>query len=840
MTMPRRWLASGAILGAAGAAVALAGCRGLLEAWEDIGLCGDGVVQERAEEACDDGNTTSGDGCSSSCKKEVCGNEILDANEECDDGLLNDNGSACIRQCRKARCGDGYLKVRGTGAQEVCDDGNLDNGDGCNPQCRLRGRVSVVVGSPPGRGVADGVGGAARVSGVRSLVSDGRRLYFWDSGACAVRGLDPRSGVVATVAGVVGECAGPTLRRDGPGDKATFIGSGTGIRRDDGTLLALAGKTLYVLDAAKSLLRTVDLAGSDHQVRTCALLVKPQSVNAMVADPADTGTLYLAGAGTVHALALPCQCNASDPASGSCTLTTVGTAGAFKGTIRALAPAAEGGKRLLYVAEPTRISSIDLDSGTVTAVAGAATAGHLDAPKGSDARFMVIRSLAWAKGDGLYVVQHDVSYDPEDLKNLSAAPGWTTIRRVDPSSGFAVTTVAGITGSTVDPQSTESDGFGAGARLVSAHTALASGGVLYVGEDASIRALDLQTQQLDTVAGVLQRDFTLHDVRAVAARGGRLYAQTRAGQLVGFSASASEAPRRISTCRHPSGLSRLTVEAIVAAEDELYYVDSFLGGVCRVYLEGKDRAGKAAGTAGCSTCSGTVERVYPPAGLSSAAYDQRRTEFLTWNVTGMAFDGKRYLYLLGRNAHYKKILTGLTNNLAGIIRVDTRGGATKILRTATALPANPWGLAWNGGSLYITGAAAHNLVRLDLDDKDGVLQTVGDGLAETLDAADKGGPRFCNPLGITSDGTHLFVAEALCDRSGGAWVGNAVRQLDPAASKGAKGSVTTLLGPGALPYLREGIGRQASLNWPAALTYDDKTAALYAADMWAGAIVKID
>ena len=41
--------------------------------------CGDGVLDNMKGEVCDDGNTTSGDGCSSDCKSaETCGNGITE------------------------------------------------------------------------------------------------------------------------------------------------------------------------------------------------------------------------------------------------------------------------------------------------------------------------------------------------------------------------------------------------------------------------------------------------------------------------------------------------------------------------------------------------------------------------------------------------------------------------------------------------------------------------------------------------------------------------------------------------------------------------------------------
>lgn len=62
--------------------------------------CGDSVVE--ADEACDDGNTESGDGCSAACTVEpVCGNGELEAGEECDDGN-NVDGDGCEANCRES------------------------------------------------------------------------------------------------------------------------------------------------------------------------------------------------------------------------------------------------------------------------------------------------------------------------------------------------------------------------------------------------------------------------------------------------------------------------------------------------------------------------------------------------------------------------------------------------------------------------------------------------------------------------------------------------------------------------------------------------------------------
>jgi len=79
------------------------------------GVCGDGVLAD--DEACDDGNTASGDGCIETCR-----------------GI--ETGFVCPEPgqlCRAfAKCGDGAVIF-----PEQCDDGNVADTDGCNSLCKL-------------------------------------------------------------------------------------------------------------------------------------------------------------------------------------------------------------------------------------------------------------------------------------------------------------------------------------------------------------------------------------------------------------------------------------------------------------------------------------------------------------------------------------------------------------------------------------------------------------------------------------------------------------------------------------------------------------------------------
>jgi fibro-slime domain-containing protein len=102
--------------------------------------CGDGTLT--SDEACDDGNRVSGDGCNAAC-------------------LIVERGFSCPnpgKPCRAiARCGDGIVA-----SSEQCDDGNLAPGDGCSERCRVElgkkceGAPSVCTDAKCGNGIIEG------------------------------------------------------------------------------------------------------------------------------------------------------------------------------------------------------------------------------------------------------------------------------------------------------------------------------------------------------------------------------------------------------------------------------------------------------------------------------------------------------------------------------------------------------------------------------------------------------------------------------------------------------------------------------------------------------------
>jgi cysteine-rich repeat protein len=109
-----------------------------------VALCGNGRID--GEEACDDGNTDSLDGCSADCLEEPGWSCAEDPGPE----------SVCT-----ADCGDG---VRAVGA-EACDDGNSGAGDGCSEACAVETGWDCAPASPGGADVCTPLFGDGLVVG---------------------------------------------------------------------------------------------------------------------------------------------------------------------------------------------------------------------------------------------------------------------------------------------------------------------------------------------------------------------------------------------------------------------------------------------------------------------------------------------------------------------------------------------------------------------------------------------------------------------------------------------------------------------------------------------------
>jgi len=94
-------------------------------------MCGDGLVD--ANEQCDLGPLNADDGdCTATCRNAICGDRLVNpAAEACDDGPDNADDGTCTLACRRGVCGDGLLRF-----DEACDDGVNDGSYGsCAADC---------------------------------------------------------------------------------------------------------------------------------------------------------------------------------------------------------------------------------------------------------------------------------------------------------------------------------------------------------------------------------------------------------------------------------------------------------------------------------------------------------------------------------------------------------------------------------------------------------------------------------------------------------------------------------------------------------------------------------
>ena len=154
----------------------------LLGSAEGGSVCGNGSIGDG--EACDDGNTTSGDGCNADCLHEgsgvvrgLCGNGTIETGETCEriggafaascnpETCLKNGTSACAEAGGALCCGNAILE-----AGEDCDDGNVNANDGCSAICLAEGS-SAEYGVPSFCG--DGVTGPGEINSCEATAGDG-------------------------------------------------------------------------------------------------------------------------------------------------------------------------------------------------------------------------------------------------------------------------------------------------------------------------------------------------------------------------------------------------------------------------------------------------------------------------------------------------------------------------------------------------------------------------------------------------------------------------------------------------------------------------------------------
>ncbi len=739
-----------------------------------------------------------------SCFLPYCGSGVVAPGEQCDwgsgidgtpctgpDGGCNSDTipNACRTDCVAAHCGDGVIDQG-----ERCDLGQRVNlgqaingtGQGCNATCTLIGAVSTYAGQAGGPGDYDGVGIDARFESPGAVAVDSQYVYVIDPGEPLIRRVSRAAGAVSTWIG-----------RRGVAGYADGVGSAATLGRPGG--LALADGFLYVSDAAYSIIRKIDPAtGAVTTVAGVPGGLGAQNGPALQATFDDTWGLA--------------TCDGQE----------------------------------LYIADLHNcvLRLFDLDAGTVTTVAGdASAADHCSEQdgQGSAARFFFPTWLA-CDGTTLYVgdytgsvrfVDIDAGYQvtsvqitPSGQYPPPVAVAGGVLYVINAAKGVLLAaqdggffTVAG--GGDAGDVSGFADGTGTSA-LFNAPQQLAAdptGAVLYVPDtnNSAIRAVTLPDAEVTTLAGEGPHAGTRNGVGSaalfrspwgIASAGGALYIADRGNDLVRAVTITPDVDGGVGGGGAVTALAGQAglPETVDGTGDQAAFtvptaVTAFEGGLVvsesatlrQVTLGGAvtTLAGQTHEALGFEDGTLAVAQFSNPSGLTVGAGD----------LLYVADQGNDVIREVDLDAGLVSTLSGHPG-LAGT--GDSEGARFD----------SPGAVAWLDGQIFVADTG-NQMVR-SVDPDGGMVSPVAGfpGVVAFTDGVGQAAA-FNNPQGICTDGASLFVVDT---------GNNAIRQIDPAT-----GVVSIVAGGGSAASL-DGIGSNAYFNTPTGCAWDPVSGDLFVTD----------
>ncbi|MBI5478213.1 MAG: hypothetical protein HY906_05115 [Deltaproteobacteria bacterium] len=686
--------------------------------------------------------------------------------------------------CQPSVCGDRYIDSdRG----ETCDDGNHDNGDGCDPTCRYTGNVVTIAGKAGAKSHCDDRAGDARLNSPAHIAVAGNRVFVSDQSLNTVRTMVLTDYGVTTLAGAAGI--------EGSSD-----GTGTGARFHRPTGIATDGNYVYVADAGNATIRRIGLL--DGSVLTIAGAVGQKGI--LDGDPGTSARftdlrgmaynaqkLYAIDGCAVRVVDLSTATFAVSTFVGAvrvCGSTDATGASARFASPEALAVINSGN---LYVADTwNHTIRLVTTGGVVTTPFGQAGASGSDDGMGNTARFFMPGGITSADSEGaLYV---------SDTAN-------NTIRRIPLLAG-PVTTVAGSIGVVGS-----SDGAGSAARF-NAPAGLGSSiyGLLIADtNNGTVRRLGANPAVVSTIAGAAPNpgsgDGTGTSARfdrpaGLATVGNELLVGDLGGCVVrqvspGDGVVATVAGRA-GTCGLLDGLGLAAglagPRSLVPLTTLVYMVD---GPTIREF---DSTNGAVATRAGAST----------PGSVDGDGTDARFAD-----LTTVASDGT-YLFV-GDACAIRRVSVGPPWSVLTILgeastcgAVDETGGMARFGVTLA--------LVVMDGFLYVADKDNAALRRVNLSVQPYAVSTVAGSLGDPgLIDGNGGAARLTAPSGIGHDGQTLFVGD-----------GGVIREVEPGTMR-----VTTLVGRPGCRSSVDGTHSRAAFNEPTAITYSPVTGHLYVVDV---------
>lgn len=696
----------------------------------------------------------------------------VDGDGVCGNGCNNTTDHDCAPVC-----GNNVVE---TG--EVCDDGNTDNGDKCDPTCQWTNTATIAAGVADGYGRADGVGRYARLGGpsgysfhATGITTDQVATYFGDS--CAVRRYDRITGAVTTIAGTDGDCSSST---DGIGPAARFSdvvdlefvpnaskgviyttgetavrkidlatmmvttlngvpGIGNGSGDGDGIGASSDGTTLYLVDRLNGL-RSVNLSNNSS-----TLIADFSKIGACSDVAPYGGDLYLACGYIVQKVtpgATPTIVTyAGNTTSGSCVESFTSPTAARLGNVNRLIidslgniTASDEGCHVVWTIAS---NFARVDAGTLN------MSGHDDTASGIKGTFNGPTGVASLAGD-VYVVD-------------------TGNRELRLIIGSSIATIAGVTGKDI----TAPNVVGASPRFNNPYGIIANGDTPFIGTFTFGSGMD-ETIKLDVTNGSASV-FNTKPLMAGVVVGAYLY---------------SSSPNNDNTIwKYPLDGSAPSIFAGVPNTMNMAAMDGTLG---------------------------------------SAVF--RASGFMTTDGTNIFLTDAAGTLIREIDLVKKMVVT-----LAGV------DGSTDVVDgTGTAAHfGGAGGLACDGSNLYITdglSSSAGSIIRALALSTNKV--TTLAGKADELGAVDGIGSaaRFAGLKGLATDGHAIFA----CDPGDGPFSGGTgsgdpngptIREIELPS-----GRVTTMIGARRQWTARPGVGWAAAVNTPFIIAFDPTSHALLFTD----------
>ena len=628
------------------------------------------------------------------------------------------------------------------------------------------GVVSTLAGTAQSIGSFNGTGSAATFLTPKAITSDGTNLYIADTANHIIRQMVISTGVVSTLAG--------TARTQGSSD-----GTGTAALFNQPSGITTDGINVYVSDTYNGTIRQIVIATGavTTLVGNAALLCAPKGItndgtNLFVADTcSDTIRKIVISTGEISTLAGTAYAIGSADGAGATarffgpggittdgtnlyvsdtynntirqiviatgTVTTLaGTAG-VQGSTDAAGAAASFNRPFGITTDGTNVYVADAENNTVRQIViatGAVTtlAGTQGLPGCTDATGIAARfsGAAGIIGVGLNLYVADTNND--------------TVRQIVKSSGV-VTTIAGQAG---NPSS--SDGIGSAAQFLNPNDVATDGTNLYVADrlNSTIRKIVIATGAVTTLAGTP------------------------------LTTGSTDATGASALFYYPQG--------IATDGTNLYVADTFNSTIRKIVIATgavTTLAGKARNFGGYDG-TGATASFYYPAGITTDGtnlyvldiyYSKIRKIVISTGVvttvaggyptffgpTALTTDGKN-LYVAdtqNQTIHKVVISTGSISTLAGTTSTTGSTDATG----ASARFNFPQGITIMGTNLYVSDTKNHTIRKIDTSS--GIVTTIA-GLVSTAGHTDGVGlaAHFCDPAGITNDGTNLYLADS-CNNS---------------------------------------------------------------------------